>query len=128
MTPAQAEAAAWRLWELVGDEEQKLSVNDCRHIIVEVISAAGLRMGGGGECGGETSPGRDDMPRDEPGAQERFDLALRHALATPPKRHKDAEPPEHTSAVVVERLVRFVEGAARAAHGSRARKSVQRAP
>jgi hypothetical protein len=26
---------------------------------------------------------------DEPGAQERFDRALRRALATPPKPHKD---------------------------------------
>jgi hypothetical protein len=54
VTEAQAEAAAWRLWELVGDEEQKLSINDCRHLIAEALSAAGLRMGAG-ECGGETA-------------------------------------------------------------------------
>jgi hypothetical protein len=27
-------------------------------------------------------------PEDEPGAQERFNRAIKHALATPPKPHK----------------------------------------
>jgi hypothetical protein len=31
------------------------------------------------------------LPKDEPGAQERFDQAIKNALATPPKPHKPKE-------------------------------------
>jgi hypothetical protein len=31
---------------------------------------------------------RDDAPRDEPGADERFEHGLQRALATPPQKHK----------------------------------------
>jgi hypothetical protein len=32
------------------------------------------------------------LPEDGPGAQERFDRAIKNALATPPKPHKDKAP------------------------------------
>ena len=33
-------------------------------------------------------------PKDEPGADERFDRAIKKALATPPKPHKDPAKPK----------------------------------
>lgn len=35
----------------------------------------------------------DDPPKDEPGAQERFDRGIANALRTPPKPHKVAAKP-----------------------------------
>jgi hypothetical protein len=32
------------------------------------------------------------LPEDEPGAQERFDRAIKNALATPPKPHAPPKP------------------------------------
>jgi hypothetical protein len=34
------------------------------------------------------------LPEDEPGAQERFDRAIKQALATPPKPHKPKPAPK----------------------------------
>lgn len=33
------------------------------------------------------------LPKDEPGAQERFERGLKNALATPPKPHKPKREP-----------------------------------
>ena len=57
ITPGQVDASAWRLWELIGDEEQKLSIDNCRHLIAEALSAAGLRMGEAA-CGCESAQDR----------------------------------------------------------------------
>jgi hypothetical protein len=80
VTPEMADAAAWRLWQLIGDEEQKISVDECRHLIAEVLSAAGLRMVAA-ECAGET------FPESSPSSQGPLssDDALRRMLNTPPK-------------------------------------------
>ena len=61
VTPTQAEAAAKRLWLLIGDEEQKISLSECRYLIAEALSAAGLRTGVAG-CVGGTPP--DRLPDD----------------------------------------------------------------
>ena len=37
---------------------------------------------------------KPSTPKDEPGADERFDMAIKRALATPPKPHKGPAKPK----------------------------------